>query len=38
MSILFCVYEFKNNIPIEFEGEQELDIVNIKYRTKSIHA
>ena len=27
-------YEFKNNIPIEFEGEQELDIVNIKYRTK----
>ena len=27
-------YEFENNIPIEFEGEQELDIANIKYRTK----
>ena len=29
-------YEFKNNVPNKFEGEQELDIINIKYRTKII--
>ena len=27
-------YEFENNVPIEIEGEQELDIINIKHKTK----
>ena len=27
-------YEFENNVPIEIEGEQELEILNIKHRTK----
>ena len=27
-------YEFENNVPIEIEGEQELDIISIKHETK----
>ena len=29
-------YEFENNVPIEIEGEQELDIMNIKFKTKMV--
>jgi len=27
-------YEFENNVSIELEGEQALDIMNIKHRTE----
>ena len=29
-------YEFENNVPNKFEGEEELDILNIKHRTQII--
>ena len=29
-------YEFENNVPNKFEGEQELEILNIKHRTQII--
>ena len=29
-------YEFENNVPLEIEGEQELDIMNIKFKTKMV--